>query len=419
VASSKKVEKKPVELNALLIRALQSQRFRKVCPDEPSDHSVLSTRLSINIVSIMFLGTALLSSRLFGWSWWLSIALVAATCLALIIVSMIFKFSTSFIAFLFLFLWLGAIIYLIATRKTSIIIFAYLLPIGVILGARWVARSMKLASHVPLFVPLALIIVLLPLLTEDPWRLASEAGARIGVLAAISMIPLGYVLILRIFKTDMALIFTDASNRLMGEPARYSDKAVDLLEKVRDDSNEVELSRGESQATIEAAYAIAHIYLEEIVARAGRSLRIKAIRRLLALLAGISLAIFLLIYILALAAMPIDLAEQWSKHPITFWEPSPFGVELYFPLGPYLLVSALLATVACVGFIGFALTEDQYSEALWDAILRRPAEECLMLAIPYMAHNGRRADTKATMPPTATSPQRKPGSSQRSRQKKK
>ena len=231
----------------------------------------------------------------------------------------------------------------------------------------------------------ALIIVLLPLLTEDPWKLASEAGARIAILAALSIVPLCYVLILRIARTDVGTTFAQGASRIGAEPSKFSARASRFLLKKMRQSGEVELRDDEVREEIEAAYSRMDSDPEQATSLAGRAFRVRAVRRLLTMVIGISLAVWLLIYILAWAAMPVSLAKQWSGQDVAFWTPLQSWLRAVPAGQSHRPVAALLATVACVGFLGFALTEDQYSEALWGAVIHRTAEDCLMFRRPVFA----------------------------------
>ncbi|GAA0734652.1 hypothetical protein GCM10010199_54010 [Dactylosporangium roseum] len=113
-----------------------------------------------------------------------------------------------------------------------------------------------------------------------------------------------------------------------------------------------------------------------------------AVRRFLSLLFGISVALWILIYLIAWAAVPRGLAEEWAKQSVSLGKVDIFGWIVAVPLGPYVAVASLLSTVACVGFLGFALTEDQYSDALWDAVVTNPAKRYLIWALPYVAITG-------------------------------
>jgi hypothetical protein len=381
-----KTEAKPVDLRMLLNRALRAQGYWKLCKAQGSDYSVVSNKLSRFLVIAILVGSAVSVNRIFDLSLWHSIEIVLGAIVAWVVVVLITGAPAGIFAYISLFLWLiGAGGYLAITHEFSVLVFTHLLPFGVVLAAQWTGGAMKLAGHVPFFVQLALIIVLLPLLSEDPWRLAAEAGGRrIAMLAALSIIPLCYVLVLRIVKTDTETTFAQAAARIEAEPTRYSADATQFLLKKMREAGEVELADDRVQGEIETAYGRMSTYIGEVITLGRRAFRLRAIRRLLAMVIGISLAVWLLIYILAWAAMPPSLAEQWSKRDVGYWTPPPLGFDLHFPLGPYLLVAALLATVACVGFLGFALTEDQYSEALWGAVIHRTATDCVKLAIPYL-----------------------------------
>ena len=91
--------------------------------------------------------------------------------------------------------------------------------------------------------------------------------------------------------------------------------------------------------------------------------------------------------VLAWAAVPVSLAAKWAGRAVPTTQVVLPWLEITLPLGPYLTLAALLAIVGTVGFLAFAVTEDRYSTALSDALLSRPAERCLLLALPYVALN--------------------------------
>jgi hypothetical protein len=93
--------------------------------------------------------------------------------------------------------------------------------------------------------------------------------------------------------------------------------------------------------------------------------------------------------------MPVSLAADWSKAEVTFETLNIFWVDITVPVAPYVWVSTLLAIVACAGFFGFALTEDQHSDALWETVVQKPADKYLLMALPYLqAFGGDRIESK-------------------------
>lgn len=108
----------------------------------------------------------------------------------------------------------------------------------------------------------------------------------------------------------------------------------------------------------------------------------KAVRRLVTTLIGVTVSSYMLIYVIAWAAMPVSLAEQWSGHEVTYATLDVWP-NISLPLVPYIEVSTLFTIVAVVGFLAFSLTEEQYSTALAGAIIDQLAERLLLMALPY------------------------------------
>ena len=380
-------------MNTLLIRALRSQGFRKICKGQPSDFSVGGNAFSVNLMSSTLIGLVIFAVQLFGWPVWLPVVIILGSLVVLAVLIAYAGLSTRVVYLSYLIAWFTGGAYLAFKGHFEVLAATHLLPFGIVLGFVWIRRAVQLAGHVPLFIPLALIIVLLPLLTEDPWRLATAAGPRIALLAAISVLPLAVLLIRRIVRLGVYESLHQAADRIKVDPSP-EDRAFIAIEAVRDNAREEKIPEEATKNVLRRAYAnIPASSVDEAAQAAGRALRWKAIRKLSALVLGVSLAVWLLIYGLAWAAMPLSLASEWSKQAIPVVRFDVLGGAVVLPIGPYVLVAGLLATVACVGFLGFAQTEDQYSEALWNAVVNRTAEDYLLVALPYLMGVDRDATT--------------------------
>jgi hypothetical protein len=132
--------------------------------------------------------------------------------------------------------------------------------------------------------------------------------------------------------------------------------------------------------------------LDEVAGRLAaelrRPFRRQTVLRLARLVVGTSAFFASFVYLLAWAAIPIATSAGWVGHPITTETVGLAGVDVVVPIGPYVSVAVLLALVATAAFLAFALTEDRYSTALSDLVLRQPAEACLRLSVPYVALAG-------------------------------
>jgi hypothetical protein len=292
--------------------------------------------------------------------------------------------------------WAILIIVLLRRENPIAALFTFGTPFIITPAVRWLPGALAFTRHIPFFIPLALLLVLLPLLTEDPWRLAAAAGNRIAILAAIAATPLVLLIVVRIVRLDLGEVLESAVDGAV-EQALDLRATVREIDKSRDTSRELPLDPEATSSILSAAYTDgkAGDRMGEITVMMYRRYRWIALRHFLRLLVAVAVSIFIFIYSLAWAAMPPSLAAEWSKMEIRFQEVDIFGGVIELPLGPYLVVSILLAAIACVGFLGFATTEDRYSEALWNAVAIRPARELFILGIPYLALREQESDASA------------------------
>lgn len=98
---------------------------------------------------------------------------------------------------------------------------------------------------------------------------------------------------------------------------------------------------------------------------------------------GIAIAVAAFIYILAMASVPTETAQQWAGSSIPTGDVSLAAIDVTFPLGPYLMVPALLAVIATAVFLAFVLTEDRYSATFYDTLVYEPARRWILLGVPY------------------------------------
>lgn len=212
----------------LLVRVLRASGFRKICKDEPIDTRVWANKMSVGLLAVVLNGLVLYGIAEFDWSLFRSVLFVAGALFVCMILTAL-KFLSHMITYLSLFgLWLIAGF---ADLIRGDIVGSFLtlaVPFILVIAGRWTIRAVTLAINVPLFIPVALILILLPLLTEDPWRLAAAANVRLAWLACVLILPMAAVLIWRLGKTDVAPILKSALQKTEGGiPENY---AVKLLQ---------------------------------------------------------------------------------------------------------------------------------------------------------------------------------------------
>ncbi|MEU6723575.1 hypothetical protein ABZ917_07690 [Nonomuraea wenchangensis] len=377
-------ESKHASIRRLLIRALRKSGFRKLCKGEESDFSVGGTLISVHLLFAVAVGLSIFMLNTFELNLITGGLIVFGVILAGVIGNMIFGLPLIVPYLALLVSWVGVGLLELWSGGLGVFWPTHVLPFAITVGTQLAVRAVRLSAHVPLFVPLTLIIVLLPLLTEDPWRLASSSGVRLIWLALIALVPLGALFAIRLARLSVRDILADAAARSshMMDPEKEVFRALKSIHNDRDGL----LDRDAVDRYLKPVYANAWTELELIqtVEAVERAFRWRALRRFGALAIGIIIAIWGLIYSLAWAVVPTSLAQDWSAQEIKSVSLNFADLHLMLPVGPYVAVATLFAIVACVGFLGFALTEDQYSEALWNAVVKRPADLCLLLALPYL-----------------------------------
>jgi len=386
-------------LRRLLVRGLRGEGAGKLCKEEPSDFTLGSELLSVALLCSALLGLVIFAVDQLGWTLW---GTAGVLVLVLLGAAALTKLATPGLPYLVVLLgWAIAGIVQLAGPGLGAFALTHGLPFAIVLGARWAWRALRLAAGIPLFVPVALIVVLSPLLSEDPWRLGAVAGWQLVALAVVAILSLLAFVGARLLRLSVLDAFTAAAKRLSPE---REDDALELVEKLGREEDEERLDEKKARARLRRAYEAPFPAdrAPQIAETVSRAFKRRTVLRLLPLTAGIASAVWGLIYVLAWAAVPASLAAEWSGRGVPRAHVALLGLEVALPLGPYLTLAALLAIVATVGFLAFALTEDRHSAALSEALVSRPAERVLLLALPYVDLNeprkrrGRRSDRRQT-----------------------
>ncbi|TDD63549.1 hypothetical protein [Actinomadura rubrisoli] len=383
MATSQGVTENDKIIKLLLTRTLRVRGFRKLCKSEESDYHIGATNLSVNLLFSILLGLAIFATQELALHFWEAAILVTGSLFLVVIAALIIKASQIFGYILFLATWIGAGAYELWQGQTGVF-WSHIFPFTLVLAVRWSWSALKVAWRVPLFIPLALILVLLPLLTEDPWRLASDAHSRIPWVAGVSIGPLAFLFIARLIRINPDEVINAASSRILSREKTAETALALIKENKADDDGELDDDDALFRLRLAFPSSVDTQRLEKTAQAARRALQLRAIRVFLVLTFGIFIALWVLIYVLAWAALPISLAMEWSKHAVPVETFDLVGVNVSLPLGPYLLVATLFACVACVGFLSFVLTEEHYYEPLWANVVEQPAEEYVLLALAYI-----------------------------------
>ncbi|MFI7081445.1 hypothetical protein ACIBO1_29515 [Micromonospora sp. NPDC049903] len=277
-------------------------------------------------------------------------------------------------------------------------------PILSIVALRASVRAAILALRVPAFIPAALALVLAPLFTEDPWRFAAASQERIFLLGGIAVLPLLFMVLLRLRRIPLEPIFERAGSALVAD----ADRAVEVSQRIlksRVRSTEHRPPAEAIEPFLRRGFQGHHFAatLDELRLRATSEFRRRAALRVLSLLAGTTTATYALIYSMTAATMPAPLAADWSN--ASFSEVSLewlLGMPITVPLWPYVGVAGLFSIVAAVAFLALILTEESYTTAVIDAVYGHLATLLIATGAPLLASDKIRGSTPGFSAETST-----------------
>jgi hypothetical protein len=233
----------------------------------------------------------------------------------------------------------------------------------------------------PLLFPVVVLLLFFPLLSADVWKATAQVSwSQLLGLSAVILLPVLIFLYRRLAGSLRAICCREAEIIATAPDTEPTIRAVARrLGKER--AGWLRLSAGNLVAT-----GLDSAEFGPYLATALHS----ALRRHLALtlgfvLIGGAVVLFAYIYALAFLVVQTHVAASWSEQAIPHATIHALGVDLAFPTGPYIRVTALLASLALGAFLALILTEDRYSSMLAEALINRPIRVMLALALPYLA----------------------------------
>jgi hypothetical protein len=250
----------------------------------------------------------------------------------------------------------------------------------------WLRRTLgalaNALSTVPIVFALIGLVVFALVLTTEAWAVAQgENALRLGILAALIIVPeflvLGHAVVGKIgarFDTTAAAI--GATDETVGD-------ALAQVARVGSDKDRQWFSEN-AEDRLRRAYAdsapatLASSFSKEL----RRPLRRQVTIRLMITVIAVGVVAATTIYLLAAVAIDPAVATEWAD---TSRIPQEKALVVAIPLGPYVKVAALLAIVATSIFLGFAITSDTLPDDLATAFIHESALTVLLLGVPCYA----------------------------------
>ena len=189
-----------------LVQALRKEKNARLCRDEPSDTSHLANLLSQGIIWSMVASVPLWLMVDMGLRLWPSLGIAAAFLALLVLFAGVTKrFGTA--ASMIFVAWATTGIASYSGGGFDQLALTHFLPFGLSAVGVWMWRALGLASGIPFLLPIALIVVFLPLLTQDLWVVGDDIGWQLLAVAIVALGPLLVVLGVRIARTDTEMLF--------------------------------------------------------------------------------------------------------------------------------------------------------------------------------------------------------------------
>jgi hypothetical protein len=397
IRRGRRPNRQEIEPQTLAIRALQRFGFSSVCAGEPNDLANRGQVFSGTISAAT--GVGIILSLKFGLnlSFLEAVLIFMVTTIMLILSSVLIRpmgaqgmlIPTICLAVLII-SWIGIGVAVISAGHGRELLVSYVAPFVTVFVLRWSGRALRLATEVPLFIPAALVIVVAPMFTGDPWRFAAAARMRLLYVAVITVVPLLALVLSRFSRMPLGPVF-DRAVKSIEEDANVTASARIFLRKrcltrehwPRQSKLDSYFHRPYQKDVLEPRAAELRNLASAVFHRRARS-------SLVSLLIGTFAATYLIAYVLAASAVPSGLAKDWSNTSptvITIRPVPEFRIEL--PWWPYTGVAFLFSIISAVGFLALALTEETYTTALVDATFGRIARLLIIAGVPFLFHGGR------------------------------
>lgn len=286
---------------------------------------------------------------------------------------------------------------LVGTNDAGGLVWTHGIPVALALVVALFFRSLALREardfalalagfgrSAPYVAPVVLVVILLPALTADVWRLASRVDA--GDLTGTGAVTVGLLLffVARQLRQELEPAFVARCRALTSQGNSPETTRSALLEALsREQATAVKELPAETLA--EAWPTSGDEYVPYLVATEGVTLRRPLLARLFITAGTIGAFFATYVYVLLAMIVPTDVAAKWSGEQVGVRRFESFGIETTVPGGAYIAMAILLGTFATAIFLAFALTEERIAAAITAALLRDPIDRFLVLALPFVS----------------------------------
>jgi hypothetical protein len=269
-----------------------------------------------------------------------------------------------------------------------------------------------LFRSMPLLFPLVLLLLLVPLVTQDLWRIAVTVGAvKLALLALLTVVPLTLVFGSKLIASLQGVI-SETTALIATRPESVPEIQSLIEQLVGAYAGSWVLNNG--RAMIQQGYdaKVASEYVPFMTATVKRPLARALALRTIVMLLGLGAAVFAYLYSLAVILVDSEVAQEWSKDLVSRVHMQILGLDVTLLGGPYLATAGLLSIIALGAFLALLTVEESYSRAMAGALVNEPVKDYLLLGLPYMRLRERKILGEAPTDqsgPLAPAPESLPG----------
>jgi hypothetical protein len=394
--AQRRAELNPAFLRFLLAKALRRRSYGAVLIEKDLEDEKASDLISGLFAMAVLWGFIASLALALGNRWYHWIIAVVSIFVLVGIAAKLFPNSAVFGAILAV-AWITLGVMPLVTGDPIVSLVAYGLPLAGIGLYAVSTRALRLRDaqdvalalggvikSAPLVAPVVLIVLFLPALNADVWEVAESLSASSLLLLGAASVGLLFIVVRLQLGSEVERMLEQRSTALCDLPDRAHRTRRGISQSVEEEDAKVLEGIGDHE--IERAWpAEGEEYAPYLSAAAGGVLQGPLTARLALTVSVIAVLLAGYIYILISAGIPGSLASSWSHSDVASTEVSFLGATVTLHGGPYLRLAGLLGLAATATFLSFALVEERFASALTEALLRKPTDQFLLLALPYLS----------------------------------
>jgi MFS family permease len=284
-----------------------------------------------------------------------------------------------------------------AAKSFGAVATTHLVPMVAVITYGFMSRSLRLRDAqdlalavegvvraAPLVGPVVLLVLFLPALSDNVWQVAVKLDVPTLVVVGALTVGLLLVVVRRQLGQELEPVLRDRAERLSDEADRAERTRAQA--RLGLDEQTAAVLDGVTDDILDRAWpAAGEEYAAYLTAAEAPSLHRPLTARLGITIIVVGVLLGAYVFVLCTAVVPVSLVSEWTGSAVPSTSIDVFGASITISGGPYVKLAALLGLAATATFLSFAVVEERFATALTDALIRKPTDRLLVLALPYVA----------------------------------